>query len=1041
MKKKEAEFFDISSKSFFDIVRVILIVLDRNGNIRRINKKGCKILEYSEEEMMGKNWFKQCIPNSHRAEIEKMYIQLMAEKIEPVEYYESPVLTKNGQEKIIIWNNSILRDEDGKIMGTLSSGEDITDRKHMERSLRKSEERLDLALAVSNDGVWDWNLINDNVYFDNRYYTMAGYEPNGFPHRLEEFQQRVHPHNIAEVMDQADKHLKGTIDQFKVEFRFKRKDGKWMWIQGSGKIVERDDKGKPLRFVGTHRDITDRKRAEEALQESEKKYRTFFKTVRDCVFITSKQGDWLDLNDAAAELFGFDNKEDLSKVKIPDLYVKAEDRKHHIELIEKKGYIKNNPVDLRKKDGSIIHTLITTVPVKNAQGKVVAFQGTIRDITEQEKTLRALQESEERFRKSITEAPFPAMVHAEDGEVILVNKMWGTISGYTLKEIPTISGWITKAYGERKNKVKEHIDKLYSLNETIDEGEYTIKTKYGEEAVWHFNSSPLGKDDRKRRLVLSMAHDVTEQKKTEEKQKQILRELNFINHTIIKTSRMQNIDTICNYIGEVIYKINPGAYVAVSLYDPEIDAVRIRSLVGFDKYIHRLSKMTGKDPTQLSFHPDRMKEMVNVYTSGKLEHIKNGLYILMEGKVPKIVCRTAERLLGVENIYSVGFALENKPYGGIIILTPKGQDVNYSAAIETISSHVSETLQRRQTELALKQSEERYNALYNRSLDLVFVHDFQGNFLDVNTTTLNLFGYSEKEIKKLNFNSLISDKKQMLKAQKTLEELATTGHQQDLTQFQLRTKNNEIIWIETKSSVIYKEGKLYAVLGIGRDITERKKAEQQLEKNLREKEILLKEIHHRVKNNLNVIVSLLNLQSNQIKNTSQAQSAFNEIKNRIYSIALVHDQLYQTNNFSRINMKNYIESMSRSLLSSLSGGKKITLNINIKEIYLDINNAIPCGLILNEIVTNSLKHAFPKKKKGKILIEFSQKNNQYELLVKDDGCGITDKIDVKDSKTLGLRLIHLLTEQISGTLEIINKNGTLFKVVFPADEEDVMVQI
>jgi len=1035
MKKKKAGFFNIITESFFDITGIMLVALDRKGNIRRINEKGCEILEYSKNEIIGRNWFKHFLPKPYSDKIDKMYAQLIAEKIELVEYYENPVLTKSNRERVIKWNNTILRDDDGKIMGILSSGEDITDRKRVEKALRKSKERLDLALAVSNDGVWDWDLTNDHVYFDTRYYKMAGYDPNEFPNRLKEFQKRVHPKDIAEVMNQAEKHLNGKIDKFKVEFRFKRKDGEWMWMQGSGKIVEKDENGKPLRFVGTHRNITDRKSAEKELQKSEKKYRTFFKTVRDCVFITSKEGDWLDLNDAAVELFGYNNKEELSKVKISDLYLNAEDRKHHIELIEKKGYVKNNPIDLMKKDGSIIHSLITTVPIKDDQGEVIAYQGTIRDITERKKAVKALRESEERFRKSIMEAPFPAMVHAEDGEVILINKMWETISGYQLKEIPTISDWTKKGYGERKNKVKEDIDKLYSLNKKIDEGEYTIKTKQGRDVVWHFSSSPLGRDEKKRRLVLSMAHDVTKQKETELKQKQILREINFINDTIIKTSRMQNIDSICNYIGEVIHKVNPGSYVAVTLYDPEIDAVRIRSLVGFDKYIDRLSRMAGKDPTQFSFHPEEMEEMANLYTTGKLEHMMKGLYTLMEGKVPKIVCQTAERLLGIENIYTVGFALEKKPYGGIIILTAKGQDINYSSAIEAITSHVSEILQRRQTELALKESEERYNALYDRSLDLVFIYDFQGNLLDVNTATLNLFGYSEEEIKNLDFNSLLSNEEQMLKAQKTLDELVVSGHQQDVTQLQLRTKKGEILWVETKSSIIYKEGKRYAVLGVGRNITERKRAEQQLEKNLHEKEILLKEIHHRVKNNLNVIVSLLNLQSNQIKNKDQALSAFHEIKDRIYSIALVHDQLYQTNNFSRINMKNYIESMSNSLLSSLSRGKKITLHISIKDIYLDINKAVPCGLILNEIVTNSLKHAFPKKNKGKILIQFCRENNQYKFLVKDDGHGIMDNIDVNNTKTLGLRLIHLLTKQISGTLEIISKNGTLFRVVFPADDE------
>ncbi len=1064
------------------------------------------------------------------------------------------------------------------------------------------------------------------------------------------------------------------------ELRYKLKNGKEGWTSESY-FPLRNSEGRIEGVVGVIEEITQRKEAVEAIRKSEEKYRTFFKTSRDCVFITSKEGYWIDFNEAAVELFGYKSKEELSKVKIPDLYVTAEDRRRHISLIEKKGYVKENPVDLKKKDGSIIHTLITTVSVKNDKGKVVAYQGTIRDITERKKALKALRKSEEKFRGSIMEAPFPAMVHAEDGEVILVNKIWEDISGYKSKEIPTISEWTKKAYGERKDKLKEDIDKLYSLNKSIDEGEYTIKTKQGRKVVWHFNSSPLGTDEKERRLVLSMAHDVTLQKKIEEKQKQTLQELNFINDTIMKISRMQNVDTICDYIGKVIKKYNPDAYVVVSLFDPEIDAVRVRSMIGFENTIKPILDILGKDPKKLAFHPEQMGDFAHLYTTGKLEYISGGIYDLMEGLIPKVACRTAEKFLGIENTFTVGFALENKPYGGIIILTAEGQNINYSSAIETITSHVSEILQRRQTELALKESEERYNALYDRSLDLVFIHDFQGNFLDANTATLDLFGYSKEEIKNLDFITLLASEDQMTKARKILKELIKTGYQKEITQFKLETKKGDIIWVETKSSVIYKKNKPYAVQGIGReitkriqtekalksseiwfreifegsrdaifitdkqgrfidvnkaagkltgynktellnmsipdihepmdleaygkyfnrimngeevtseakilckngkkvdtefsnhrifisnkpymhsvarDITERKKyeeavrqsekrfrlaakaasdviyewdiktdslewygglekalgfkegeipytlkgwlnlihskeqkniqaeveehrksiepaqveyrirkkdgswrywvdmgvpllnnrgepikrigacvditdqqvAKQQIKNDLKEKEVLLKEVHHRVKNNLNVIVSLLNLQSRQIENKDQALSAFHETRDRVYSMALVHDQLYQTENFSRINMKMYIKTMAKGLISGLSGGKTITLNMKLKDIYLDINKAIPCGLILNEIITNSLKHAFPKKKKGKIMIEFLRKNSQYEFLVRDNGVGLPEKFNVKKSTSLGLKLIHLLTEQIGGKLEIKRKSGTQYKVVF-----------
>lgn len=137
---------------------------------------------------------------------------------------------------------------------------DISDPKRAEEALRVSERRFDLAMLVKNEGIWDWNLISGDVYFDARYYLMAGYEVNEFPHKLEEFTKRVHPDDVDAVMRDAEKHLKGLLDSFRVEFRFRKKNEDYIWIFACGNIVERDENGRPTRFIGTHQDVTEFKR-------------------------------------------------------------------------------------------------------------------------------------------------------------------------------------------------------------------------------------------------------------------------------------------------------------------------------------------------------------------------------------------------------------------------------------------------------------------------------------------------------------------------------------------------------------------------------------------------------------------------------------------------------------------------------------------------------------------------------------------------------------------------------------------------------------
>ncbi|MBI9073661.1 MAG: PAS domain S-box protein, partial [Melioribacteraceae bacterium] len=185
----------------------------------------------------------------------------------------------------------------------------LTQRKQAEEALQESEERLNLALEVANDGVWDWNITTNEIFFDRRYYTMAGYENNAFPQSFEEWAKRVHPDDIEQSQEQIGLHITGKQAVFDIEFRFKRADENWMWIRGRGGIVERDADGKPMRMIGSHSDITKRKQAEEALKESEQKFRSYIENAPNGIFITDEKGNYLEVNEAAAKITGYSKDE------------------------------------------------------------------------------------------------------------------------------------------------------------------------------------------------------------------------------------------------------------------------------------------------------------------------------------------------------------------------------------------------------------------------------------------------------------------------------------------------------------------------------------------------------------------------------------------------------------------------------------------------------------------------------------------------------------------------------------------------------------
>jgi len=245
---------------------------------------------------------------------------------------------------------------------------------------------------------------------------------------------------------------------------------------------------------------------------------------------------------------------------------------------------------------------------------------------------------------------------------------------------------------------------------------------------------------------------------------------------------------------------------------------------------------------------------------------------------------------------------------------------------------------------------------------------------------------------------------------------------------EVNSKSGERKYLSVKYIPLYDQNLLITTL---QDMTDRITADMHLQSSLIEKEILLREIHHRVKNNLQTISSLLDLQAESISDPKSLE-AFRSSQSRIRSMALIHERLYKSENLSRIKACEYIKNLTEYLESTfIAQSGSIELKTEVEDIYLSLDVAIPCGLIINELVSNAMKSAFSGRKNGKLFVQLRIYNTKYlKLIVKDNGIGISVKTE-NESSSLGLQLVGLLVKQINGNLTLDNSNGTTFEITFP----------
>lgn len=431
----------------------------------------------------------------------------------------------------------------------------------------------------------------------------------------------------------------------------------------------------------------------------------------------------------------------------------------------------------------------------------------------------------------------------------------------------------------------------------------------------------------------------------------------------------------------------------------------------------------GEKNYQVASTQDAMLARHYAQFNESLVNLRNSARSLQAGKIEE----EKQQAIVLQRIESVIAAIV-----AVLMVCAVASGIRTAGELAHESEEREKNFQRLQiSEKALRESEERFRNAFDYSAIGMALVAVDGRFLKVNRSLCEIVGYAADELLKIDFQTIThpDDLNADLGHLKELLAGTTSHYEMEKRYFH---KQGSVVWILLTVTLVRDPAgnPMYFVSQI-QDITVRKHMEEAVQASLREKELLLREVHHRVKNNMQVITSLLNLQSIEISDPATLR-LFNDTEARVKSMALIHEKLYQSVDLARIDFNSYIENLMHFIFRSYGvDSENIQLETRLNRADLNLDEAIPCGLILNELASNALKHAFPSRRGGVVRVELDTRDSAIHMSVADNGVGLPDNFSASPRNSLGMRLVAALSEQLHGTMTHSRENGwTKFAITF-----------
>ena len=1001
-------------RSIYDGAANSIFVIDvlPSGEFRfaGLNPAHEQLIGIRSEELQGKSP-EQVLPPVDAAAVSANYAKCV--QAETTISYEE-CLPFQGKDSWWLTTLTPLFDEQSQIYRLIGTSINITQRKLTEAALRISEatnrallEAIpDLIIRMTRDGTYidfipagDFKILmpSPDMRGKNLYEVMP----------LEIAQQRMHYVELALSTG------KTQIYEFQLLL-----DGE-IYTQEARIVASGEDE-----VLVIVRDISDRKRMEAALRESEAQFRTLVANIPGVVYRCAHAQEWqgMFISDAIENIFGYPASdfahsgtrtftsiiysEDVERVEqiLEAALQKRQDFRLEYQIVHANGSLRwvsekgqgmfDEQGELLWVDGVIFditdrkqaeqerdrlfqqieqqnETLEAQVQERTTE-LMQANEQLQQEVAERKQAEEALRHSEEKFRQMAENIQSVFwMTNLDLTQIIYVSPAYELIWGRPCAELyASPKSWRNAIHPEDRDRM---IAARFRENRGEYDEEYRIIRPDGEIRWIRDRGFPIQNEAGEIYRLVGVAEDISDQKLAQE----ALRESEARFRRLFES----------NIVGVIFGDFNGSITDANDVF---------LQMVGYTREDLLNGKVRWNEMTLPYRHLDQ--QAMEQFKTTRVRVPQEKEYIRKDGsRVPVLI-------------------------GGALL---DGFDDQAIAFVLDISD-------RKRMEEALRESEKHFRQMFQDASIGIALADFQTNrFIQVNPAYSQLLGYSASEITSLTFDEIThpDDLPQNLHYFEQINQGQIDSYRLEKRYLK---KNGEFMWAHLTVTVLRNpDGKPKFTLAMIEDITERKQAEDKIKASLLEKETLLKEIHHRVKNNLQIISSLLRLQSRQLRD-QQTLEHFKESQNRVQAMALIHEKLYQSSNLAQIDFQEYIRTLVQELFRSYDVHRRaITLKLNVTPVSLAIDTAIPCGLIINELVSNSLKYAFPDNREGEICINLQESDKgQFILSISDNGVGLAEYLDFRNTSSLGLQLVCRLTKQLEGSIELNAKQGTEFSITF-----------